>query len=314
MYRPVCPFFPAFAAGFIAAAPTQIEAADPDKPSSVAPTAVATAVSTNADSRHFTEHLFLENGPASGFMPTYQRELAITGQRAAYSRLRSPAALLSALHAADRRGYGYHDYLASRGVGLFADGFVDALRETAADELPIEQWKEAGSHAASFVARAIHGTIGNTANEHVDPLSPSPQLRTDDLESSWEAETGRRTGLTHVGFRNAIDPYVTLAIGHLVDGKPVFLETRATMITDLRELDRIRLQERLVIPIFDSVKAVIGGSAYPTEIADRDGMYSFSARLERSTRSMTWFFGTLAAKRTDGNEVRCEAGIILFDW
>jgi hypothetical protein len=240
-----------------------------------------------------------------GFFNVYARELQRTANRAAIDRLQAPDATLALVQQLERDQYEFHHHFGLVGSHVFADGALDGLRETCVAQLPFEQWAQNDSPLPEqLLANLVSGSVGNTFEERMTSVSVS---------SSY---SGRERPWLTYGVRPwQLRPYAyfTLALGRFA-GKPVLLDTRCYSLLDAKHIGLMRVQEQMLIPLFDSCNIVVDLFLYPTEMHAPDHTPSASVRLEKTIhigRSAEVFF---IGAQTGPRITQCTAGCALLRW
>lgn len=255
----------------------------------------------------------LQRTPESpGFWKAYPDQLEDRGTSVGFNKLTSPSAQLDLIRQTDARGYKIREHFAHTGGKVFAQSMGDAFRETLVSEvLPIQEWTDTGDSVGRFFTGLLAGSIGNTAEEHADFISPSPTAEEGVVPKSWWRDA-RETGAIAWGLRLNPYAYATIGLGHSdIDKKPFYLESRLLPFKDIADykhigdIKEVRLEERLIIPIIDSVQLAFGYSLRPAELASGNKDYAASARIEWRPAKAIVFCGV----RNNAKSTLLESGI-----
>lgn len=206
-----------------------------------------------------------------------------------------PASTISWIRKIDRDGYSIYDDITRAGTGALSDTAVYALRETAVGVWPLDQWED-------FPRELVVGSLGNTAEERIDPLSTAYAP----TETSWWRRM-RDEGTIQYGIRPfRTNPYVYASAvwrGH--GGRPIAYFHARCYYTLLRSE---KISGQIEIPLSNSWRISVGGEAVPSKLDGDRSNRSMTFRIERAVLSSApaklFMFAGL---RVDGQSLTAEA-------
>lgn len=235
-------------------------------------------------------HIETPEGDGS-FLKRFKYEISHRAHDVSIDVFGYPASALWSLRF-ERGGYNIHNDVTSAGKDIFKRSFSYAAREAFVNGLPLEQWEDFGERlgngilgkSARFLGYTIVDSIGNTDEERLNYVSPSPSAP---VFENFNLENHSKDGSFRGGLRPwRSSPYLYMEkdIGHF-SGKPALtLSLRCYSLLEDRDIGTLKMESQAVLPLSDSYYAVFGGSVYPSDMSSREKGPSASFLLAHSMR------------------------------
>lgn len=209
------------------------------------------------DTRKSTDDLMLR----------FSQELEQNGTDIYSDKISGYSAVLQINNHLDKDGYGFHNWLSSRGSDLFAKTFLNSFRETMIDCLDLED-RLGETQPFHFFSQMFEGSVGRTAEERVE--LDSPNMTESEIRRTWFQRL-RSQKFLHYGvrpFRTSPYVFVGTSIGKY-DGRPIaVLDARAYSLLENEQTGLMRLQFRGTVPISKWSQIIAGVNLYPTDNSD----------------------------------------------
>jgi hypothetical protein len=234
--------------------------------------------------KYTTVHYKFEDQLSTDLIKRFSQEMANKETMAQFNDTFGPQSRFTWNRRKDRLGYGIYDSYNNSGYKLFGDIALDSMRRSAQAHFPIDYWEwQAGNtlHGiGEFAVRFIGGTIGNPAEEHINPVS----AQFSEIEENWQEKSAKRFEFGARFWSTYF--YGKLPLGYYAGRPLVNLEARA-YYNPLSP--HFTLQAS--VPLVHQFRFIVGGRFDPIPFTKGDREWFTSAcRLESPS-----FFGTRVA-------------------
>lgn len=233
---------------------------------------------------YFLSSVRLEN-PQKGTMVIVTNNLAIAGARNYLDKF-GDLTMFNNVRLNFRLHYDRFDYFNMKGTDLFRDIISDTAKESAVDILPLEVWEN--GPVATFFTKLFAGSVGNTDEERLDPVSEVPTVSELTLEDEHapSIEYGYRV------FRTEPYLYLQNRWGWMHKKHLLITEVKfASLLDNLDQIGIMNIRGLASLYVVDDIRLVGGASFYPTELSSDRWSPTYIMRIEHHMPGRAWYAG-----------------------